>query len=67
MALIANFVYSNGYNVMQWGNENLAVIPMLIVALAAMAFRARWVQIAAPILLLAIWTLYFIDLQGALK
>jgi hypothetical protein len=40
---------------------------MIAIALAAIFLRARWVQIAAPLALMAVWVYYFVTLQSALK
>jgi hypothetical protein len=66
MALILNTVLGGAFNVTEWEQQNLAVVPVLAVALAAAIFRARWVQVAAPFALTAIWVFYFTELQGAL-
>jgi hypothetical protein len=66
MALISNTFYSGNYNVAAFAAQNLAVIPLLAVAIAATVFRQRWVQVAAPFILTAIWAFYLADLQGAL-
>jgi hypothetical protein len=66
-ALVLNLYFGGNYNVSEFLSQNLAVIPLIAIALAAIIFRNRWVQISAPILLSAIWVYYFIDLQSALK
>jgi hypothetical protein len=65
-ALIANFVLGGAYNVSEWSVQNWAVVPMLVIAVTAAAWRTRWVDIAAPFLLMAIWAFFLIELQGAL-
>ncbi len=55
VALIANFVFGNGFHVSEWGTQNLAVIPMIAVAIVAMTVRARWAQVAMPLVLMAVW------------
>ena len=67
LAVVANVVFGNTLNVAEWSAQNIAVVPMLLAAVLAMIFRARWVQIAMPIVLMAIWIFYFSDLQDALK
>jgi hypothetical protein len=67
LALIGNFVFGNMLNVSEWTAQNVAVVPMAIAAALAMIFRARWVQIAMPIVLTGLWIYYFSFLQGALK
>ena len=67
MALIGNVVLGDGMNVAEWGKQNLAVIPMMMCAAAALFIRRRWVQIAAPVGLMAVWVFYYSDLQAALR
>jgi len=67
MALIGNIVLGDGMNVAEWGEQNWAVVPMIALALAALFFRRRWVQIAAPLGLMAVWVFYYSDLQAALR
>ena len=67
MALIGNTIFGEGMNVAEWGRQNLAVIPMLLVAIPAVVFRKRWVQLASPAALMAIWVFYYSDLQAALR
>jgi hypothetical protein len=67
MALVGNIVLGDGMNVAEWGRQNLAVVPMLLVTLPAMIFRSKWVQIASPVALMAIWVFYYSDLQAALR
>lgn len=66
VAVVGNFIYGGTYNVTEWSAQNLAVIPMLAVALMATIVRRRWVDIAAPIALAALWVFIFVELQGAL-
>ncbi|HWD27286.1 MAG TPA: hypothetical protein VG387_08975 [Rhizomicrobium sp.] len=67
VALIVNVVLGEGLDVAEWSTQNIAVVPMLAVTLVAMFVRSRWVQVAAPLALMAIWLFYFVDLQDALK
>lgn len=67
MALISNTVLGGAFNIAEWERQNLAVLPLLVVVLAAAIFRARWVQVAAPFVVSAIWIFYFTTLQGALS
>ena len=64
---VGNVVFGGGMNVGEWSEQNLAVVPMLAVALPALFLRSRWVQLGAPLALMAIWVFYFADLQAALK
>jgi hypothetical protein len=67
MALIGNVVIGEGLNVAEWSEQNLAVVPMIVFALAAMVFRRKLIQIAAPAALMAVWATYFTMLQSALR
>ena len=46
--------------------QNLAVIPLIIIAVVAAIWRNRIVDIAAVLLLLSVWSFYFFDLQATL-
>lgn len=65
-ALIANLVLGGALSISAWMMQNLAVIPLLLIAVAAAIWRNRVTDIAAPVLLIAVWTFYFADLQAAL-
>lgn len=67
MALFSNTVFGGMYDIQSWLQQNVAVVPLLLVAILAATFRRRWIQIAAPLVLTAIWAFYLIDLQAALK
>jgi hypothetical protein len=67
VAFIANFVFANGFHVAEWNAQNLAVLPMTVAAIVAMSVRARWAQIAMPLVMMAVWVFYFVDLQQALR
>jgi hypothetical protein len=67
MALIDNFYFGESYHVGEFIMQNIAVIPLIAIALAATIFRNHRVQITAPFLLSAIWIYYLIALQSALK
>ena len=67
IALFGNFVYGTSAGISELVSQNAAVIPMVVLALVAALFRARWVQIVVPILLAADWVYYFSALQGALR
>ncbi|HXC54411.1 MAG TPA: hypothetical protein VNU97_03885 [Rhizomicrobium sp.] len=66
MALIGNVILGDGLNVQEWGEQNLAVVPMIAVTLPALFLRNRWVQLGSPLALMAIWLLYFARFQAAL-
>jgi hypothetical protein len=67
MALITNTYFGGTYRIGDLIAQNAAVLPLIAVSVTATIVRKRWVDIAAPILLLAIWTYYLVDLQAALK
>jgi hypothetical protein len=67
IAFIANFVFADGFHVAEWNAQYLAVLPMTVAALVAMTVRARWAQVAMPLVLMATWVFYFADLQQALR
>ena len=64
-ALLANLIY--GGSVSEWNMQNFAVIPMLMGVLLATVVRARWAQIAAPVIVTCTWIFYFGTLQQALR
>ena len=66
VAMISNAYYASGYNIAVFAAQNMTIVPMIAVALGAAIFRNRWVQIAVPILLTAIWAYDLIQVQGAL-
>ncbi len=66
MALAMNTYYAGNFNVVEYAAQNIAVIPLLAVAITAAVSRNRWVQIVSPILMIAVWVYYLVDLQGAL-
>lgn len=50
-----------------WLTQDYAVLPMVLVGLAAAIFPNRWVQIAAPIVMVGLWGLFWVALQPALQ
>ena len=67
LALAANVAYGQVFGVLDWARVNIAVIPMTLIAVAALIWRGRWVQRLAPPLLLANWAYYFLAFQGPLR
>ena len=65
-ALIANVVLGGAFSISAWMVQNLAVIPLIIIAVVAAIWRNRIVDIAAVLLLLSVWSFYFFDLQATL-
>ena len=66
IALLANVVYGHVFGVITWGEQNLAVAPMVISGIVALIWRARWAQISSAVVVAASWALYFGALQGAI-
>ena len=67
-AVIANAVLGGGFQVQEWSEQNLVVVPMLITAIVATVFvHNRYVQYSAAVGLLGIWTYYFAILQASLS
>ncbi len=66
LALVANLVLGNAYNVREWTVQNLAVVPMAIVAAAALFLRQQWAQVVLAVAMIVIWIVYFATLQVAL-
>jgi hypothetical protein len=67
VALLDNLYFGSGYNIGQVLAQNIAVVPLIAIAVTATFVRRRWVDIAAPILLMCVWAYYLTQLQGALK
>jgi hypothetical protein len=67
VALCDNLYFGTGYNISEVLMQNIVVVPMIAVAATATFVRRRWVDIAAPILMLCVWSYYLTQLQGALK
>jgi len=65
-AVAANAVYGGGFAVSEWSAQNLLVVPMLVVGVAALIWPSKWVQIPAAILLGCLWAIYFAAFQAAL-
>jgi hypothetical protein len=57
-ALPVNYFAGNALNVQNWAKENTVVIAMLPTVLAPLFFRTRWIQIVAPIALIALLSIY---------
>ena len=65
-ALSIAAVYGGGFAVSEWSAQNLLVVPMLVVGVAALIWPSKWVQIPAAILLGCLWAVYFAAFQPAL-
>jgi hypothetical protein len=66
-ALVDNIYFGGSYNIAEYAEQNLVVLPLIGVAIAAAIFRNKWVQRAAPFLLTCLWVFYVAELQSALK
>ncbi|MBV8977277.1 MAG: hypothetical protein JO261_08005 [Alphaproteobacteria bacterium] len=66
-AFIDNLYFGGAYNVSEVMRQNLATVPLIALAIAAIVFRNRVVQAVVPFLLLGVWAYYFTALQDALK
>jgi uncharacterized membrane protein YqhA len=53
--------------VQNWAKENAVVIAMLPTAIAPLLWRARWVQIGAPIVLLVLLFAYMLMFYSVLR
>ena len=67
VSIAINYFAGSGLNVQNWAKENAVVIAMLPTALAPLLWRARWVQIAAPIVLLALLIAYMLMFYSELR
>ncbi|HEY2070063.1 MAG TPA: hypothetical protein VGG48_10955 [Rhizomicrobium sp.] len=67
LTVAANLLFGEMGSVQEMITQNLAVVPMLLIAvIAAISFRP-WVQIGAAIAELLLWAWYFATLQSALR
>lgn len=66
-ALIINSYFSGTYNVAEYARQNVAVIPLIVLAVSAAVWRNKWVQIVCPLLLVCVWAFYFSELQDTLR
>jgi hypothetical protein len=62
IAMLENYVgrYANGLTPDAWIGENLSVLPMVVAAVAAILFPARWIQWVAVLTILG-GNLYFLS------
>jgi hypothetical protein len=67
IALLANLIFGAAPGATEMLAQNMVVIPMIFLSLAAVLIRARWIQMAVPVLVSVCWIIYFGELQGALK
>jgi len=66
-SILINYFGGTGLNVLNWMHENLVVIAMLPVAVAAFIWRTRWVQVGAPIVLLGLLVVYMVLFYSELR
>ncbi len=62
-----NYFAGSGLNVQNWAKENAVVIAMLPTTIAPLLWRARWVQIGAPIVLLVLLVAYMLMFYSELR
>jgi len=62
-----NFLAGSDVNVQNWTRENAVVFGMLAVVLPPLFFRARWVQVAAPIAFLFLVGTYLVEFYPVLR
>ena len=67
VALLDNLYFGSSYNIAEVFAQNIAVLPLIAISVTATFVRQRWVDIAAPLLLICVWAYYLTQLQGALK
>ncbi|HEY1613042.1 MAG TPA: hypothetical protein VGF97_05020 [Rhizomicrobium sp.] len=67
MAFLSNLYFGGIYNIADFFVQNRVVVPLIVIALFAAIVRRRWVDIAAPILLLCCWGYFLSQLQAALR
>lgn len=61
-----NFVGGSTMGIQNWARENSVVIAMLPTTIAPLVWRARWVQVAAPLLFLVMLAVYLVMFYPAL-
>jgi hypothetical protein len=62
-----NYFAGSGLNVQNWAKENAVVIAMLPIVIAPLLWRARWIQIGTPIVLLALLIAYMLMFYSELR
>jgi hypothetical protein len=67
VVLTIGMVYAYGSVTQNWVSENKSNWPTLAAAVAATLSSNRWIQIAAVLVVYAIWIWYFAALQGPLS
>lgn len=67
ITLPINYLGATDLSVANWANQNAIVIAMLFAAVAPLFVRARWVQIGAPIVLIALLVAYMLMFYWVLR
>ncbi len=67
VSILINYFGGTGLDVQKWVKENAVVIAMLPATIVPLFWRARWVQIAAPVVLLALFVEYMIVFYSELR
>lgn len=67
VGVLVNFEAAMRYGLASWGQQNLIAIPALAAGLAAFFIDRRWVQIAAPLVMVGLLTVYPIMYYPVLK
>lgn len=58
LSLVINFAAGVGAGVQNWANQNLLVLAMIPVIVLALLVKARWVQVACPLAMVAAFVLF---------
>ena len=67
ITLPVNYLGATDLSVASWGSQNGIVIAMLLAATAPLFIRARWVQVGAPIALIALLVAYMLMFYWVLR
>ena len=65
-SIAINYVGGSAMNIQNWMRENSVVIAMLPICVAPLVWKARWVQVAAPLLFLVALAAYLTMFYPAL-
>jgi hypothetical protein len=67
VSILVNYFGGTGLGVQKWVKENAVVIAMLPATIVPLFWRARWVQIGAPVVLLALFVAYMVGFYSELR
>ena len=67
ITLPINYFGATDLSVANWANQNAIVIAMLAAVVAPLFIRARWVQVGAPIVLIALLVAYMLMFYWVLR